>query len=309
MQQYEKSLNYFIRFSLVPMVLEQDALSRVLAVLTDTRNLADRRALAHLSFGQREMFRLAFPGSVKALGMDSSEIDGQLGLLLTIRLIWRLVPRRLFQGLDPDYERLANGALIQMFSLSASSEMVRRLAVIFRRIRSSRLDGRKTTSLDLESIKHKELMDTQNGRCAVCAHKFTDSDLFSSDEADAGYSREAYEPLEGEISLSNYYRKPVLDHILPYFLGGDGPENWQILCFSCNAGKGEAISWVSRKGWMPPTRISDVLTLTPALRYSALARHRASVTEEEPKPGQVRRIFLADPQRMVLLDNLKVELL
>jgi len=288
------------------MVVESPAFSHLLSVLTESQNRPARQALVGLTSSHISTFQTLYLHVLKSVSVSREEVEGQLSLLMTLRLLWRLVPRRLIEGLDPNYERLAEVALQSEFGGPPSPELVRKLAVVFRRVRSSRVEGRDVTGLDLGRGTHAALLKSQDGRCALCGYIFSVTDLYSADETDLSYFEEAYRAYPGEIYLARYVRRPALDHIIPYFLGGDGPENWQILCQTCNAGKGESLSWISRKGWMPPTRLGDVVALTPALRYSVLARHRTNECATSLVGNQILRIFLRDPGRLILMENLTV---
>jgi hypothetical protein len=108
--------------------------------------------------------------------------------------------------------------------------------------------------------------------------------------------------VHGEVVLDRYHRRPVLDHIVPYFLGGDDPGNWQILCQTCNLGKGESLSWLARKGWAPSSRLSDLFRLGASLRFAVIADYRASV----PRGGSDEvRLFRCDENRLIYYDNLE----
>ena len=102
---------------------------------------------------------------------------------------------------------------------------------------------------------HTKLLESQNRQCSTCGYRFTDTELkyFFAEEIE--FTRQEIATNADEVMLQQYNRRPVLDHIVPYFLGGDTKENWQILCASCNSGKGDALSWMFRSGWMPVRRL------------------------------------------------------
>jgi len=116
---------------------------------------------------------------------------------------------------------------------------------------------------------------------------------------------EEYMPLEGEVYLNETYRKPELDHIIPYILGGDGDENLQILCRSCNCGKGESLSSFFRDNGLGLARINTKFSLTPAMRYIVIANLRREIPLEECVESQRQiRVFKKNQNGLCLIDNL-----
>lgn len=282
-------------------------LDRLLSVLTGRQNVSERVELTRLSANLRSGFFEDYHGNLRVLKLATHEVEGEVSMMLALRILWRLVPDALFTQGNPDYEELAF-AMIEKEITAVPSEMtIQMLATIYRRLRSARTSGRAyTTSLDLETSTHRALLDGQGGACLVCRYKFYDVSADSLHETDLSYFEEEYRPFEGEVFLEQYFRRPTLDHVIPYFLGGDGPENWQILCETCNAGKGASLSWLNRKGWMPATSLSEVLNLTPALRYSALSSANMRVENDRLAPGKSIRLFKKDTARLLYLDNLSV---
>jgi 5-methylcytosine-specific restriction endonuclease McrA len=277
-------------------------LDSLLHVLTDKRNSLHRKAFAQASSVVIDEFYIEYPKNLKALGIAPADAEGELSLILTIRLLWRLVPMKVFTAIDPDYENMAKQLLLSEFS-STDDTSVRMLSSVFRRLRSAWRSGRPKTTLDLTRPSHYKLMTGQQGCCAACLFEFPQITQATIDEDDLSYFVRPHEAIPGEITLEKYYRKPVLDHIIPYFLGGDDEENWQILCHSCNSGKGEALSWINRKGWMPPARISDGMQLTGAMRYARLIGVDRPKHYEKNKQLRIRK---ANSNKLIYLDNLEV---
>ncbi|MBB5458763.1 HNH endonuclease [Paraburkholderia sp. Cpub6] len=275
-----------------------------MSLLTDGDNNEDRKRLSRLPGVQQDIFQNSLTAVTKILDFDRGELEAQIALLLSFRLIWRMIPRKLFEAVDPNYESLAFSALKAEFGADPDRIAVNQLSLIFRRLRFGYGSRKGVTSLDLSRPAHRRLFDSQMGRCPICGYTFQPGDIAASRDGDEVYAQEAYQPIDGELFLDVYFRSPVLDHIIPYYLGGDGPENWQILCRTCNGGKGEALSWILRRGWMPPSRISEIVKLTPSLRYAALSRYHLENSSCVIDDGETLRLFLRDTRKMVMLDNL-----
>lgn len=272
----------------------------LLSIVADADNKHQRLGLAYLSQEQRQRFGDSFPSTAREIGSDLSAVNAEVSFFFAVRLLWSLVPERLFTSINPNFERYAEDALRTKFS-AYGQESLRRLATVFRRLWTAR-KGRETTSLHLGQRRHQALFASQNRRCAACRYQFTAADEFYAlDDDDEIYVTD-HVPMDGEVVLSKYYRRPVLDHIIPYFLGGDRQENWQILCQSCNLGKGESLSWIARRGWMPSTRVGDLFTLSPGLRYAIIADYLSTNTDGKSKEI---RIFRRDDRHLIFYDNLK----
>lgn len=283
------------------------ALDKLLQLLTDKGNQTQRVKLSRLSSEIKEDFYTSYPKNLKSLSIKAEDIEGELSLILALRLLWRLVPESIFKSIDPDFEQLAETSLKDEFGSWPNDEMVQMLGIIFRRLRSAKTEGRPNTSLDLSRPLHIDMFNRQQTACALCLYKFPQGPDIYIDEGDVTYYKEDYVPVENEVYLENYYRKPVLDHVIPFFLGGDGQENWQILCHSCNAGKGESLSWIYRRGWMPPSRIADARTLSPSMRYACLANSHNQSKPLAPEDGKTLRIFKINDKKLIFLDNLEIK--
>jgi 5-methylcytosine-specific restriction endonuclease McrA len=285
-------------------------LEHVLQVFTSTGNRSERQSFAAFSEADQARLVSGYAKSVNLARASRERLEAELSLLLTLKLLWSLIPERLFRGLDPDFEALARASLSPYAKgESPPASVVAGLSRIFRRLRNSQVHGRRNLSgLDTSRPLHRDLLASQSGACAVCLFVFPSVMTEYPEEPDQENYKERYVPVVGEVCLPSYYRRPVLDHIVPYYLGGDGPENWQILCASCNAGKGEALSWLLRSGWLPAKRPSELSSLTASLRYSALVSCKAEFRERGPVPGKTLRLFRNDPEKLALLDNLTVAL-
>lgn len=276
----------------------------MLKTLSAAENKPQRHALTLLFGGVSQEFGDEFGPNSRAIGVDRGRAEAHMSLVMAVRTLWTITPEKLFTGADPNFERLAEDALASLDAATKKEDAVLALSRVFRHLRSAHLWGRSTVSgLNLRHPKQERILAAQGGRCAICRYHFLEGELENADDDDEIFtgSREAK---PDEVALGQYQRRPVLDHIVPYFLGGDGPENWQILCHSCNTGKGEGLAWILRRGLLPPGRPSDALKLTPSLRHAVLANYHAG--EPDLHNGGELRLYRRDQGRLPVFDNLIV---
>ncbi len=244
-----------------------------LKALSDEQNPTDRRAVAVGLESFVGSAALQFDLSqAQVLGHQTNYARDQAAVATVFHLFWKLVPARLFEPVEPNYRRLVDIVLEQYKQIQLDSDTRRNLTLVFKRLRQQHFERREATSLDLTRVDHGLLLERQGNRCAMCGYEFTQSDvdLYYEDEY---VLRRPHVPVsERELVLHSIMRSPVLDHILPLFIGGDCSANWQILCRTCNAGKGETWSTLVRAS-VPPRRVDEVLFLTPMLRYLVLAEY------------------------------------
>ena len=207
-----------------------------------------------------------------ALLEENSNYQKCYSWILLIKTFWHLIPTKVFESCDPNYRKIAEEIFKEVSSEKVPEQTITSLEKCLKRLRSYYKEGREASSLDLSDPTHIKLLDQQNNRCEVCKYEFSDFDLKCADEIEGEllYDENIFGAFD--IHLDRLNRKPVLDHIIPVFLGGDKSSNWQILCESCNSGKGETIGWVFRPSWTGIKKISDAFKLTPSMRYMILAR-------------------------------------
>lgn len=276
----------------------------MLDTLTGQDNRGERRSLAYLFEQTAQAFADDLQVNCRIVGELREQAEGHLSLVVAVRALWTLTPERLFTAADPDFERLATAALRgQHGSEEPSAINVRRLSIVFRRLRQSQSAGVRYTGLDLGRADHAGLLVDQGGRCAVCRYRFTESDLDYSNvglDSEPGTEREP-----GEERLDQYRRSPELDHIIPKFLGGDDRSNWQILCGTCNSGKGEGLAWILRRGLLPASRPSEAMRITPSLRYAVLCGfHSAATGVSMDTPDRELLLFRKERSLLPVFDNL-----
>jgi hypothetical protein len=278
------------------------AFEAFIRTMTASGNRIERQAFARLLPEARTAFYHGFTEIADRAGDDRKVIEADLAVLSCLRLLWQLVPTDLFESKEIDYEKLASTSWERTIGDTATRSCATGLSIVFRRLRQHYRKGFRKTSLDLERVAHRRLLDEQRGRCAVCRYRFDVIQQSILDESSFDFL-EDYKRHEREVALRSYHRRPELDHILPFFIGGDGPENWQILCKSCNMGKGAALSWLTRKGWVPPMSPKEAMKLTPSLRYVCIAKESSPPSDAEAGES-TWRLFKRDNCGLVTLPNL-----
>lgn len=244
---------------------------------------------------------LELAGRLTVAGAESYRAHAAVATLT--RLVWSLVPTRLLTATSPDFRGLAHKALSSKFGeLDDGDDLVASLTVIFKRIRQYYKLGRMATSLDLELGAHQDLLRAQGYRCNHCLYEFKAEEYFYSSE-DEGIPAESESHLVEEISLRKTFRRPELDHIIPIIFGGDNPENWQILCKSCNLGKSDQLGYLSSVMSNASNRMGYLTELTPGKRYAAIAEFdRQKLLIEE---GKYLRVFRIEPMGFLNPENLQ----
>jgi 5-methylcytosine-specific restriction endonuclease McrA len=282
------------------------SLAELLRVLTHKDNADARKALSRFLPSARQPFAHGFSEALTRLGLSRESFEAETGAIATIRYLWEIVPENLFSHVDPDFEWLADQAC-EHHKLDMTREQRRELHVVFKRLRSSSRKQFRKTSLSFERSDHVKLLENQYGRCAVCGFLFPEFFRdFRYDLEDDFINEFKHVARESEVALPSYFRQPELDHIIPFFLGGDGPENWQILCKSCNLGKGESLSWMSRRGWMPTLRVSELTTLSASLRFGCLAQNEATFLDHHvPDTSFQWRLFKKRNNGLITGSNLE----
>jgi len=278
----------------------RSAMEVLIGIIAGANNKHDRLGLSYMSERQRVEFGDSYPTTMRLLGTNHEGLNAEVAFFLAVRMFWASIPSQLFSSMLPNYEEFARESLI---SLGLPSSSAQKLAVVFKRLRSAARSGRMSTQLDLDKTIHSRLFEQQGRRCALCSYRFTALDQIYQIEDDDEFYVFEHNAADDEIFLGKYHRRPVLDHIIPYYLGGDSTDNWQILCQTCNLGKGESLSWLARRGWAPASKISDLLALSPSLRYAVIADFRArantAIATDEI------RIFKKDKNKLIYYDNLE----
>ena len=251
--------------------------------------------------------------SISSMMPDAKESKAFTSISILTRYLWSLVPRELFETQYPDFKKLARNSIISKFGLSNISEfdiLISDLSKIFKRIRLVYKEGRRNAkSLNLDNSQHLELFKIQNKRCALCAYEFEINHHRFELEED-GMEAFPYNKLENEIVLHHAtFRTPELDHIIPYVLGGDSSNNWQILCKSCNIGKSDYINYMYAFSSQSTHRLSDLESLTYGNRYAVIAStsQKLDSSSIQISDGRYYRIFKNNDDGFLDSMNLKSE--
>src|SRR5262245_48592866 len=106
------------------MVELSSSFETLLSVISGQDNREARVALASLSGTLKETFNHSYTANIAHLNLDRAEIEGEVALLLAIRTLWSLVPRRLFLAIDPNYEALAQRSWEAAFGKPTSTKNI-----------------------------------------------------------------------------------------------------------------------------------------------------------------------------------------
>jgi len=249
-----------------------------------------------------------FRVNIKPTCIDESEFQKQVSVLVLNKLFWSLIPKSVLESPDPNFRRIAENIFKSELGITDPDKgLITNMATIFKRVRRYYRDGRNTTRLDLSSSIHDSLLKEQNGRCSLCFYEFKNTDIDFSLENNSELLCDNTKFGKNDLSIPNMSRRPELDHIIPHFLGGDKPCNWQILCQTCNQGKSSSLMWIFRPGWAGLSRISDGLDITHSMRYMVLARdlrclHPYCTHQHGSKELRIRKI---NPDKLIYTENVK----
>jgi hypothetical protein len=202
-----------------------------------------------------------------------------IGMIALWRSLISLIPASTLEKPKKTCRSEIERRLEHLLGAKPSEDTILPLVRIVKRIQDYLINGRKdASSLNLERPTHKDLLAEQNSRCSNCGYKFKSQDI-KSDWEDY-FEKE--DNLEDQVTASNpiirapetFHRKAVLDHIIPFFLGGDSKANWQILCNTCNSGKGDMVFGIEGKNWFGSLRRNEFHSVSPQLFYMVLNRDR-----------------------------------
>lgn len=264
---------------------------------------SERQALSLVDHSAEPLFSGAFDAVTTLAYGSSSALKAHAALTGIVRVLWSMAPVELFTQPAPNFKYLAEKSVDRHLNFGDHREqLVRDLAVVFKRIRKFYRYGREATSFNPGEVKQVNLLKCQGWRCALCLFPFEeDLDRYAAEEEGVVVNRFGAHP--DEVVLSATYRRPELDHIIPHLIGGDDPENWQILCKSCNMGKSDTIGGLSRHFSQVSLRVGDLYSFTAGKRFSVLVEHDRVDFKELPD-GEYLRIFRKNNNGLLNVENL-----
>lgn len=187
-------------------------------------------------------------------------------LIRVYRRFWSAIPIAVFDKGTLDLRPYAREMAADLLK-SVNGEDVRRIAVLLKRLRRYWIYGR-SAGATVSKAELIAMLRKQKGRCRTCGHLFTRADL------DA---RDFEEEPNAEQQIGDL-KPPHVDHIIPLFLGGGAQQNLQVLCSTCNTGKGAAIAWPLKSAVLRPLKPSDLIQLNSSFRWMILDRDRRCTT-------------------------------
>jgi hypothetical protein len=283
--------------------------ARVMQIVTHgTRT--ERTNFALLKASEQQYFSHSFDAVSQVAYGSSAAVKSYMSLASIVRMLWRSMPNEVFTSPSPNFRILAQRTIQNMGLTDYPNDLPGNIATILKRIRSFHLTGRRTTSFNADSREHTDLLESQSWRCGLCLYKFeSELNLYAVEDDEVVIDRTV--PVVDEIRLDPTYRRPELDHIIPHLLGGDGLDNWQVLCRSCNQGKSDAITGLARHFQFASFRTSDFVDFRAGKRYAVLAEYWSSgpvIDTTELAADKYLRIFRRHNQGMYNLENLEARI-
>lgn len=273
-----------------------------------------RRELSLLAGQTRQVFARDYYANLQVEATTRDDVEASSSAASALRVLWNAVPNRLFTSSNPDFEALAEMAA-KRCGEGLDANAVRDIATVFRRMRLHSEDSRQGRgSLWSRTPTLMQLLKSQDSRCSVCGFLFTEEIITDSEYESDIECKETRPSLENEIGINVVHRggrlwtemarRPEIDHIIPLFLGGDGIDNLQVLCRSCNQGKAEDVLCPSLYLFTATNRPSEHRVVSVKKRYLLLARY--AMQHGHHIPAGERRLFVEDPSFLPTLGNVKV---
>lgn len=200
--------------------------------------------------------------------------ERELALVALWRAFLNLLPASVFERPDDLCRPAVRERLTHILGESPSESDEIQLTRVVKNLQQYAVLGRQATSLDYSLLTHREILARQAGRCASCGYFFLPGDLEPNESSDDPVDHpQINHPISVlDRSPKDIYRNSVLDHILPVYVAGDSPENWQILCKTCNSAKSDMLYGFEGRPWFGGMRRQDLLTVSAQLFYMVLNR-------------------------------------
>jgi hypothetical protein len=225
-----------------------------------TRGLRRDQALG-IGFGAAsvaDLLNATQPIIASVLRIAPQSLATELGEILRFRTVHALLPEKCLFG-NPDEDKPLIRAHLTNLGIIPNESLVRAIKFFCENFRAKRRSNLKKTTITDVYVRmpqiYREVIQRQNGRCAVCG-----------------------------IEL-RYGENMQLDHIIPWHLADDPPDgsNWQFLCEKCNRGKGMLPYYslhLVGTNWIKP---EDEHGLREDVRYAVLIRDgRCALTGKLP---------------------------
>jgi len=203
--------------------------------------------------------------------------DHETGLIALWRAFLALIPASVIDNPNQRCKEAVTRRLTHLLGIEPKSEHVDAVVVIVKRLQRYKLTGRQATSLDIQKNTHFSILRSQLDRCATCGYKFRKGDVEPDPSSTSSRDRPRTSKRVGSFDRSPepLRRRAVLDHILPVYLAGDHHSNWQILCDTCNSGKGDMIYGFEGRAWFGGARETDLAKVSFQLFYMVVNRDRS----------------------------------
>lgn len=211
--------------------------------------------------------------------------------------LWRaflsLIPASLLENPTTRVREPIKKRLEHLMGETPDDEDLRLVVSIVNRLQRYQTQGRRATSINLGSVTQISILNNQAQRCASCGYKFRKGDL---EPDNSSVNPDDRPKIDSPISVSDrsparINRRAVLDHIMPVYLAGDHKGNWQILCWTCNAGKSDMVYGFENRSWFGGTRFLDLTEVRSQLFYMVLNRDRhCKICNRGPRQTELRLI-------------------
>ena len=217
-------------------------------------NILDFQRLGDLALGKTDGFLPAdIISAAERVGIRG--ILGHGSAVMCIRLAMLLLPS-IPTGSSFNVQELVVARYLESLGITANEGLIVKVVEIANRIERI-LDGhvKKKGWADLHYQYQAQLLEAQRFRCRVCGVVL---DVAGSSES---------------------LRRPELDHILPFVIGGNAPENLRVLCKHCNGAKQDHFTLAQSDYVALNYFIKDRRRAPWELRFWVLVRDESTCTE------------------------------